>query len=150
MAPDGMHPQVQREVAAVIVRPLSMIFEIFGRSAQRLEKSKYHSDLQERQEGGPRELLTGQPHLDPLEGDGTILENISRHLKDKKIIRSSQYGFTKGKSYLTNLITFYGEMAGLVDEGRAVYIVYLDFSKAFDTVSHKIHIEKLLNYGLDE
>ncbi|GAB0186715.1 trace amine-associated receptor 2 [Grus japonensis] len=41
-------------------------------------------------------------------------------------------------------------MTGLVDEGRTVDIVYLDFSKAFDTVSHKIFIEKLMNYGLDD
>ena len=41
-------------------------------------------------------------------------------------------------------------MIALVDEGRAVAIVYLDFGKAFDTVSHKIHTEKLLMYGLDE
>ncbi|KAM9591200.1 putative nicotine oxidoreductase isoform 2-T3 [Morphnus guianensis] len=71
-------------------------------------------------------------------------------MKDKKITRSSQPGFTKGKSCLTNLITFYDEMPGLVDEGRAVDIVYLDFRKAFDPVSHKILIEKLLMYGLDE
>lgn len=41
-------------------------------------------------------------------------------------------------------------MTGLVDEGRAMAIVYLDFSKAFHTVSHKILIHKLLKYGLDE
>ena len=40
--------------------------------------------------------------------------------------------------------------AGLVNEGRAVDVVYLDFSKAFDTVSHKILIEELLMYGMDE
>ncbi|GAB0206675.1 mitochondrial enolase superfamily member 1 [Grus japonensis] len=79
-----------------------------------------------------------------------ILETISRHMKDKKITRSSHHGFTKGKSCLTNLITFYDEMSGLVDEGRAVDIVLLDFRKAFDPVSHKILIEKLLMYGLDE
>lgn len=38
----------------------------------------------------------------------------------------------EGKSCLTNLIAFYGEMTGSVDEGRTVDIVYLDFSMAFD------------------
>ncbi|GAB0209103.1 mitochondrial enolase superfamily member 1 [Grus japonensis] len=74
-----------------------------------------------------------------------ILETTSRHMKDKKIIRNSQHEFTTGKLCLTNFINFYDEMTGLVDEGRAVDIVYLDFSKAFDTVSHKILIDKL--YG---
>ncbi|KAK4826654.1 LOW QUALITY PROTEIN: hypothetical protein QYF61_010639 [Mycteria americana] len=72
-----------------------------------------------------------------------ILETISRHMNNKKIIRSSQHGFTKGQSSLTNLINFYHEMTGL-DEGRAVDIVYLDFSKAFDTVCHKILTDELL------
>jgi len=79
-----------------------------------------------------------------------ILKTISGHIKDKKITRSSQHRFIKGKSCLTNLINLCDEMTGLVDEGRAVDVVYLDFSKAFDTVSHKILIERLLMYGLDE
>lgn len=38
----------------------------------------------------------------------------------------------------------------MIDKGRAVEIVYLDFSKAFNSVSHKILVEKLLDCGLDE
>jgi len=41
-------------------------------------------------------------------------------------------------------------MTGWVDEGRAVDVVYLDFSKAFDTISHNILIGKLRKCGLDE
>ncbi|PKU29549.1 rna-directed dna polymerase from mobile element jockey-like [Limosa lapponica baueri] len=71
-------------------------------------------------------------------------------MEDKKIIRSSQHGFTKGKSCLTNLINFCDEMTGLVEEGRAVDIDYVDFSRSFDTISYKIIIGKMLKYGLDE
>jgi len=68
----------------------------------------------------------------------------------KKVIRSSQHGFTKGKSCLTNLIAFYNGMTGWVDEGRAVDVVCLDFSKAFDTISHNMLLGKLRKCGLDE
>jgi len=41
-------------------------------------------------------------------------------------------------------------MTGWVDEGRDVDVVYRDFSKAFDTISHNILIGELRKCGLDE
>ena len=64
-------------------------------------------------------------------------------------IRPSQHGFTNHGSCLTNLISFYDKVTRLVDEGQAVDVVYLDFSKAFDTVPHNILMEKLAAHGLD-
>ena len=60
-----------------------------------------------------------------------------------------QHGFTKGRSCLTNGISFRDEVTRFVDEGQAVDVVYLDFSKAFGTVPPNILMEKLAAHGLD-
>jgi len=81
--------------------------------------------------------------------DQLIWDVIIKQMEQKKVI-SSQHGFTKGKSCLINMIAFCDGVTGWVDEGRAVDVVYLDFSKAFDTVSHNILIGKLRKCGLRE
>ncbi|PKU41660.1 rna-directed dna polymerase from mobile element jockey-like [Limosa lapponica baueri] len=78
-----------------------------------------------------------------------ILSVIMQHMKDKQVIRPSQHRFMKGKSCLTNLISFCDKVTRLADAGKAVHVVYLAFSKAFDTVSHSIILEKLAAHGLD-
>jgi len=79
-----------------------------------------------------------------------ILDIITKQLEVKKIIRSSQHGFMKGKSYLTNMVAFHYVMTSWVDEGRAVNVVYLDLRKSFDTVSHNTIISKFKKCGIGE
>ena len=77
-----------------------------------------------------------------------VLREITWHARDNQGIRPSQHGFTNGGSCLTNLISFYDLVTCLADEGKAVDVVYLHFSKAFDTVSHNILLQKLAVRGL--
>ena len=52
-----------------------------------------------------------------------ILSAITWHIQDNQVIRPSQHGFMKSRSFLTNLISFYDKVTHLVDEGKAVSVV---------------------------
>ncbi|KAJ7419362.1 RNA-directed DNA polymerase from mobile element jockey-like protein [Willisornis vidua] len=77
------------------------------------------------------------------------LSAITRDLQGGQGITPSQHGFRRDRSYLTNLMSFHDWVTHLVDERKAVNVVYLDFSKALDTISHCILLEKLAVHGLD-
>jgi len=74
---------------------------------------------------------------------------LTGHAKDTQGIMPSQHGFMKGRSCLTNLMCFSDQMTCLVDEGKAVDVIYLDFRKAFGTVPHSILLEKVDVHGLN-
>lgn len=67
-----------------------------------------------------------------------ILSAITWHVQDNQAIRPCQHEFVRGRSCLTNLISFYEQVTYLVDERKAADIVKLDFSKALDKVSRCI------------
>ncbi|KAJ7405329.1 RNA-directed DNA polymerase from mobile element jockey-like protein [Pitangus sulphuratus] len=135
MGPDGMHPQVLRELPDVIAKPLQIIFDLtwkWGEVSEDWRKTNVTLIFKKEDPGNYGVVILTLIHGKMKEQ--LILGNILRHTKEKKVIRSSQHGFTKGKSCLTNLIAFYNEVTGRY------------FSKASDTVSQKILIEKLLRY----
>ncbi len=73
---------------------------------------------------------------------------IIAHLNKHTLLRSSQHGFTSGKSCLTNLLLYLETVTRHVDDGMPVDTIYLDFAKAFDKVPHNRLIDKLMAHGV--
>lgn len=86
--------------------------------------------LHKEKEGSFGELQDSQPYLDTQEGDRASKSGdcFQMHIKDTKIIWSHWYGFSKGKSCLTNLLALYDEITSLVDKERAEDVNHLNFS----------------------
>ena len=80
--------------------------------------------------------------------EGIIRDRITSHLNRHKLISSSQHGFVYKKSCITNLLECQQVVSGLLNENKSVDVLYTDFEKAFDKVSHKKLIIKLYAYGI--
>ena len=77
-----------------------------------------------------------------------ITDHMVEFLVKHKLINTSQHGFLKARSCLTNLLCFLEEITKWVDDGSPVDVVYLDFQKAFDKVSHQRLLLKLNAHGV--
>ena len=153
MALDGIHPRVLKELAGLLAKPLSSIYQqswLTGEVPTDWKLASVTPIYKKGRKDDPGNYrpvsLTSVPAklMEQL-----ILRTIIQHVRDNQMIRPSQRGFMKGRSCLTNLISFYNRATCLLDEGKAVDVVYLNFSKAFDTISHSILLVKLADRGLD-
>jgi len=153
MGSDGIHPRVLRELAEELGKPLSIISLQSWLTGEVQDDWRIASVASIHKKGwkeDPRNY--GPVSLTSVPGkirEQYILSALTGHVKDNQGIRPSQHDFMKGRSCLTNLISFYDQITRLVDEGKAEDLVYLDFRKSFDTVPHSIPLEKLAAHGLN-
>ena len=73
---------------------------------------------------------------------------ILAYVQEHKLLNTSQHGFLPRKSCLTALLESLEIITDLIDSGKPVDVLYLDFRKAFDSVPHQRLLTKLKSYGI--
>ncbi|NXV07351.1 RTJK polymerase, partial [Cettia cetti] len=141
MGPDGIYPRPMRELADELAKTLSIIYQQSWLTGEVPDDWKLANVTPSHKMGGKVKDPGNYRPVSLTCVPGKVMEQfilsvITLNLQDSQGIRHSQHGFRRGRSCLTNLISFYDQVTRLVDAGKAVDVVYLDFSKAFDTVSH--------------
>ena len=92
----------------------------------------------------------------PISLTSLVMKVFERILYDELLARTQekidprQHGFLKNKSCNTNLLTFTESIARSLREKIGTDVIYFDFAKAFDTVSHDLILQKLkVQYKID-
>ena len=77
-----------------------------------------------------------------------IANQLNQYLQAEDILSNEQHGFRQHHSTNTGLIHITELIRKELDCGRAVGLVALDLSKAFDLIDHRTLIKKLANLNL--
>ncbi len=77
-----------------------------------------------------------------------IQKRISSFLRKKMLLYDSQYGFRCNHSTIDAILQFVGNEVKGFDRGDKTLAIFLDLSKAFDTLPHKTLLKKLENFGI--
>ena len=71
-----------------------------------------------------------------------------KHLISNNLLNKGQHGFVPGRSTQTQLLLHFETIYSALMGNNELDVVYLDFAKAFDKVSHKILLSKVVKQGI--
>ena len=77
-----------------------------------------------------------------------ICKRLRHFLEVNNLLYEFQFGFRRLFSTTLSLVEITDSIRGLIDEGNYVLSLFVDFTKAFDTVDHEILLQKLNYYGI--
>ena len=149
---DGIHPRLLLALKDLLCLPLSIIFNsslqtgnlpwqwLISVVVPIYKKSHRYDPLNYR----PVSLTSVTCKL----MEKVIASHLMEYLQENSILSSNQYGFRAKFSNVDQLISTYNEITRLVDHNKTVDLVFFDYSKAFDSVPHRILLDKLYSIGV--
>ena len=142
---------VVKETVDAIIQPLTYIIDLSPSSGVVPDQMKIARVIP-LFKSGDLSLFTNYRPVSLLPAFSKILERIYNclinFLNKYSILSCNQYGFRKNHSTAYALIQLYDKLSDAIDKGNVTLGLFIDLSKAFDTVNHDILLAKLEFYGV--
>lgn len=79
-----------------------------------------------------------------------LLKRLTRYIEEKKLLSPNQIGFLKGKSTADHIFLIQTLIEKVVKKGKCkLYVAYIDFKKAYDTVNRDLLLQRLKHLGIN-
>ena len=150
--PDEIYPKILYEVRYEILEPLCYLFNL-SLSTGKLPYEWKEATVVPIYKKGDRSLASNYRPVSLTSVVCKLLERLIRdellkHIVNNRIICEEQFGFVPGRSCQLQLLNALEQWTRSWDEGIPTDVIYTDFSKAFDLVSHCKLIYKLNCMGV--
>ena len=147
---DNLSPLILKRCATHLAGPITKIFQTSLNTCTIPAEWKIHKIIPIHKSGDTSNVSNYRP-ISLLCIISKVLEAIV-YLKIIDFIRpkiqSNQFGFQQNRSCLSQLLSSYWEAFSALDEGNYCDLIFLDFSKAFNSVPHNELLQKLWAIGI--
>ena len=149
---DDISPTIVKSVIPFISKPLAFIFNLSLSTGVFPTALKVAKVIPVFKKDDPH-LFSNYRPISLLPCFSKILERLVYNRLDNfltrfHILHDNQYGFRKHHSTELALLDIYDKISSSLDLNHHTIGLFLDLSKAFDTINHDILLSKLQHYGI--